>query len=235
MNNKIRYNKNDWVLYQKNTEVKMNKINRSKTSIAIMGGTFDPIHYGHLVTAEAVRDKFSIDKILFVPTGMPPHKDSSSITISRHRHLMTILATSTNPFFEVSSVEIDRKGITYTIDTIKILKEIYGDNCDIYFITGADALLELETWYKLDELLSVCKFVAATRPGFFLNDLEQNIKYIKSKYGKDVYHLEVPSLAISSTDIRKRVESGQTIKYLLPESVEQYIIKHKIYNKQKRI
>ncbi len=197
--------------------------------LGIMGGTFDPIHYGHLVAAEAVRDRFQLDKVLFIPSGNPPHKNSKNVTDAIHRYNMTLLATAANPYFEVSRIEIDRKGITYTIDTIKELMTLYGSGTELFFITGADALLEILTWYKVDELLKLCNFVAATRPGFNKKDLEQKLHEIKSKYSKEVFQIEIPSLAISSTDIRTRVNNNHTFKYLLPESVEQYIIKHGIY------
>jgi nicotinate-nucleotide adenylyltransferase len=199
------------------------------TKIAIMGGTFDPIHYGHLVAAEAVRDRFQLDKVIFIPAGNPPHKNIKNITDSIHRYNMTMLATATNPYFEVSRIEIDRIGITYTVDTIKELRKEYGTVVELFFITGADALLEILTWHKVEELLELCHFVAATRPGFNLKDLEQKLYEIKSKYSKEIFHIEIPSLAISSTDIRDRVKSNHTIKYLLPESVEQYIHKYGLY------
>ncbi len=202
---------------------------RHDRKIAVMGGTFDPIHYGHLVAAEAVRDRFQLDKVIFIPAGNPPHKNSKNITDSSHRYNMTMLATATNPYFEVSRIEIDRKGITYTVDTIKQLRALYCAIDELYFITGADAVLEILTWHKVEELLKLCNFVAATRPGFDLRDLEQKLHEIKSKYGKEIFHIEIPSLAISSTDIRNRVRSNHTIKYLLPESVEQYILKYGIY------
>ena len=197
--------------------------------LAIMGGTFDPIHYGHLVTAEAVRDKFKLDKVIFMPTGNPPHKIDRNVTESHHRYLMTVLATVTNPYFEVSRMEIDREGITYTVDTIKELRKIYGEESEMFFITGADAILEILTWYKLEELFKSCSFVAATRPGFHGKDMEQKLDEIKSKYKGEIFSLEVPSLAISSTNIRKRIKTGGTISYLLPEAVEHYIRKNNLY------
>ncbi len=199
------------------------------SKIGIMGGTFDPIHYGHLVTAEAVRSTFDLDNVLFVPTGNPPHKKGYKVTGSVHRYLMTVLATVTNPFFEVSRIEIDSEGYSYTIDTIKGLKKIYGKTADLYFISGADAILEIITWKQVNELLDLCFFVAATRPGYELKELNQKINEIKKIYNKQIFSLEVPAMAISSTDIRKRVREKRPIKYLLPESVEYYIKKNKLY------
>lgn len=197
--------------------------------IGVMGGTFDPIHYGHLVAAETVRDEFGLDKVIFIPTGNPPHKQHVSITGSEHRYLMTVLATSSNPNFEVSRIEVDKNELTYTIDTIKELRAIYGEAADLYFITGADAVLELLTWHKIGELLTLCRFVAVTRPGFDKQALEQKIGEITSNYGGEIICLEVPLLDISSTDIRERAGSGKTIKYLVPEAVEEYIGKHGLY------
>ncbi|SHI70119.1 nicotinate-nucleotide adenylyltransferase [Lutispora thermophila] len=199
--------------------------------LAVMGGTFDPIHYGHLVTAEAVRDKFQLEKVLFMPTKNPPHKMNRLTTDAYHRYLMTVLATITNPYFEVSRLEIERSGITYTVDTIRELRKIHGDDAEIYFITGADAILEILTWHNVEELLGMCQFVAATRPGFYGYEMEQKLEEIKSKYGKEIYSIEVPSLAISSTDIRNRIKNNKTIRYLLPESVEHYIRKNGLYVK----
>ncbi|WP_372996545.1 nicotinate-nucleotide adenylyltransferase [Lutispora sp.] len=207
---------------------KYDKINIYKR-FAVMGGTFDPIHYGHLVTAEAVRDKFKLEKVLFMPTNNPPHKMHRPTTDAYHRYLMTVLATITNPYFEVSRLEIERSGITYTVDTIRELRRIHGEDAEIYFITGADAILEILTWHNVEELLGMCQFVAATRPGFYYHDMEQKLEEIKSKYDKEIYSIEVPSLAISSTDIRYRINNNKTIRYLLPESVEHYIRKNNLY------
>ncbi|HYE12689.1 MAG TPA: nicotinate-nucleotide adenylyltransferase [Patescibacteria group bacterium] len=202
-----------------------NKTNR----IGIMGGTFDPIHYGHLVAAEVARAEFGLDKVIFIPAGRPPHKQLQSITDAEHRYRMTILATSSNPNFEVSRIEVDKDELTYTIDTVKDMRRIYGEDAAIYFITGADAVLEFLTWYKLQELLTLCRFIAVTRPGFDKRDLEQMIGEIASKYNGEIICIEVPLLAISSTDIRERSRSGKPIKYLLPEAVEEYIEKNVLY------
>jgi nicotinate-nucleotide adenylyltransferase len=204
---------------------------KENLKLGIMGGTFDPIHYGHLVTAEAVRDKFKLDKVIFVPAGNPPHKFRRKVTDKKIRYLMTILATVTNPYFEVSTIEIDREGYTYTIDTIRELKNAYGSKSELYFITGADAILEILTWRNSNELLKLCNFVAATRPGYGQDSIKRKLDYIKKLYKKDVYEVTVPSLAISSTDIRNRVYENRPIKYLLPESVERYIEKCNLYKK----
>ncbi|MDK2799413.1 MAG: nicotinate-nucleotide adenylyltransferase [Clostridiales bacterium] len=197
--------------------------------VGIMGGTFDPIHYGHLVTAEAVRAKFSLDHVIFVPSGNPPHKIDQKVTDKNHRYLMTLLATATNQYFKVSRDEIDREGYTYTIDTIKNFNIQFSGKAKFYFITGADALNEILTWKDAESLLQMCEFVAATRPGYKYEELFRDIEYLTINYNSKIHLVEVPSLAISSTDIRERVKSGQPIKYLLPESVENYIYKNSLY------
>jgi len=194
-----------------------------------MGGTFDPIHYGHLAAAEAARVEFGLSKVIFIPAGSPPHKQSQKISDAEHRYSMTALATSSNSGFEVSRLEVDKAGITYTFNTMKELRSIYGEAPAIYFITGADAVLELLTWYKIGELLTLCKFIAVTRPGFDIRKLEQKIAEITSKYDGEIICLEVPLLEISSTDIRERIRSGKPVKYLLPEEVEAYIHKNGLY------
>ena len=204
-------------------------VDNGQSRIGIMGGTFDPIHYGHLAAAEAARIEFGLCKVIFMPAGNPPHKQSQAISDAEHRYRMTALATSSNSGFEVSRLEVDKAGITYTFDTMKELRNIYGEAPAIYFITGADAVLELLTWYKLGELLTLCKFIAVTRPGFDICKLEQKIAEITSKYDGEIICLEVPLLEISSTDIRERIRSGKPVKYLLPEEVEAYIHKNGLY------
>lgn len=197
--------------------------------IAIMGGTFDPIHYGHLVTAEAVWERYNIDRVVFVPSGNPPHKINIEVTDAEYRFSMVQMAISANPHFRVSRIEIDRKGYTYTIDTIREIKAAFGGKLHIYFITGADALLEIMTWKEANELLKECSYVAVTRPGYMKKDLYDWIDILKKKYGADISAMDVPAFAISSTDIRNRVRNGRSIKYLVPQNVEEYILKNKLY------
>ncbi|MDF2877149.1 MAG: nicotinate-nucleotide adenylyltransferase [Clostridia bacterium] len=206
-------------------EVKGAKI----TKLAIMGGTFDPIHIGHLVTAEEVRHEFNIDEVIFVPTGHPPHKSNINMTTSEHRYLMTVLATAANASFKVSRLEIDREGVTYTIDTIKELKRMYGEEVRLYFITGADAIHKILTWKESEKLLQLCEFVAVTRPGHNKNELLWQIDELKRRYQTNIHFLEVPALAISSSNIRERIHHMKTIKYLVPEEVENYIKKYNLY------
>ncbi len=199
--------------------------------IGIMGGTFDPIHLGHLVTAEEARQQFNLKYVVFVPAGYPPHKDNQGLSDLEHRYLMTVLAVITNPYFTVSRVEIERsqQGPTYTVDTVKWFQEFYGPESKIHFITGADAMLDILTWKDYESLLDTCQFIAASRPGYSLSRLRQTFDHVGSSALKKVSYLEIPAMAISSTDIRERVRSGKTIKYLTPEAVEQYIIKNKLW------
>lgn len=196
--------------------------------IGILGGTFDPIHVGHLMTAEAVRDEFGLDKVIFVPAAVPPHKMDQQVTEARHRYLMTVLATTSNPHFDVSSIEMDRPGPSYTIDTIYELRRQYGENTDLFFITGADAIAEIPTWDRIEELLGLCQFIAATRPGFLPN--VDNIKEYFGELGNArIHRLETPELEISSTNIRDRLKRGFSIKYIVPPAVEDYIYKEGLY------
>lgn len=196
--------------------------------IAIMGGTFDPIHYGHLVTAEAVAYEYNIDKVIFIPSGNPPHKDRE-ISGREHRYLMTQLATLNNFDFLVSRLEIERIGKTYTIDTIKELRKNYAPNAEIYFITGADAIHEILTWKDAEELLQLCSFVAATRPGYDAAALRDIIDDIKIQYQSRIHFLATPSLDISSSDVRERVALDKPIRYMVPHEVEYYIRKFGLY------
>lgn len=196
--------------------------------ICLIGGTFDPIHYGHLVVAEEVRQKFGIQKVIFIPAARPPHKMGKEISEPHHRVNMTRLATASNRYFEVSTIEIERQGLSYTIDTVQEIKSIYKIET-VYFITGADAVLEILNWKEAEKLLNMCTFIAATRPGYNLNNLKETLKSLPGEIFKKTLPLEVPALSISSSDIRQRVREGRSIKYLLPEPVEQYIKENKIY------
>lgn len=195
--------------------------------IGLMGGTFNPIHNGHLVTAEEARVQFSLDEVIFIPSGKPPHKSERKIADAHHRAMMTLLATVTNPYFHVSQVEIERPGYSYTYDTVSYFQELYQGKAEIYFITGADAILEIIAWKNVAQLFEKCRFIAATRPGFDLsvirsNDLPQTAK-------NRIFYMEIPALAISSTDVRRRIKEGRPIKYLMPSAVETYIYKNKLY------
>ena len=194
--------------------------------LGLMGGAFDPIHFGHLFIAQAAKEKFGLDKVLFIPAGRPPHKCRKGSAGQDDRFNMTALAIASNPDFEISSMEIERQGLSYSVDTVAALLEKYGEETEIYFITGADAILEVATWHEAEKLRKLCRFIAATRPGFDLDRLAA----LPLPWRMRISQMETPLLEISSTDIRKRVEEGRTIKYLLPEAVEKYIYEHRLYN-----
>ena len=215
-------------MISKQSQVKINILKTNKR-IAIMGGTFDPIHFGHLVAAEAARDSFKLDRVYFVPSGNPPHKKDYPVTDAKHRYLMTNLAVAANPYFEVSPIEIERPGYSYAIDTVSEFYNFYKDQADLFFITGADAILEILTWKNVERLTEFCCFIAATRPGTHLDEIYQFLRELPKNISSRIQIMEVPALAISSSDIRKRVANHRTIKYLLPEAVEQYIVKNDLY------
>lgn len=184
-----------------------------------MGGTFDPIHNGHLVAASEVAAEFSLDEVVFVPTGEPWQKADRAVTDSEHRYLMTVVATASNPRFTVSRADIDRPGPTYTIDTLRDLRRMRPE-AELFFITGADAMAKILSWKDIDELWSLAHFVGVTRPGHELRDLGR----------RDVSLLEVPAMAISSTACRERVRQDKPVWYLVPDGVVQYIAKYELYN-----
>ncbi len=186
-----------------------------------MGGTFDPVHHGHLVAASEVQALLNLDEVVFVPTGQPWQKDGTDVSPAEHRYLMTVIATASNPRFTVSRVDIDRDGPTYTIDTLRDLREQRPD-AELFFITGADALAQILTWKDVNELWSLAHFVGVTRPGHVLSD--------KGLPTDKITLTEVPALAISSTDCRERVGRGEPVWYLVPDGVVQYIGKHRLYH-----
>jgi nicotinate-nucleotide adenylyltransferase len=190
-----------------------------------MGGTFDPIHYGHLVTAEEALHQFELDEVLFVPTGRPWMKEHEVISAAEDRYLMTVIATSSNPSFQVSRMEVDRDGPTYTVETLRALKKERGADTDLFFVTGADAVVEIFQWKDPQELFDLAHFIAATRPGYDIADFEAHAP--TSHPGISV--MNIPALAISSTDVRARVAAGRPIRYLVPEGVKTYIDKAGLY------
>lgn len=192
----------------------------ARRCLGIMGGTFDPIHLGHLVTAEQARVDLGLDEVLFIPAGQPWQKNGT--TPAEHRYLMTVLATAANPSFRVSRSEIDRPGPTYTVDTLRRLHARLPD-VHLFFITGTDAIRNILTWKDAAECLDLAEFVAARRPGHDLSSLEQ------AGLAEQVTILDVPALAISSTDIRERFRSGRSVSYLIPAEVEQYARKYGLY------
>ncbi len=189
--------------------------------LGVMGGTFDPIHHGHLVAASEVAQFFVLDEVVFVPTGQPWQKDDRKVSPSEDRYLMTVIATASNPRFSVSRIDIDRGGPTYTIDTLRDLRAERGEQADLFFITGADALSRMMSWQDVNELFELAHFVGCTRPGHRLTG--------HGLPDDRVSLLEIPALAISSTDCRQRVANGQPIWYLVPDGIVQYIAKRGLY------
>jgi nicotinate-nucleotide adenylyltransferase len=192
----------------------------NRPRLGVMGGTFDPVHHGHLVAASEVASEFDLDEVVFVPTGKPSFKQDTEVTLPEHRYLMTVIATASNPRFTVSRVDIDRQGLTYTVDTLRDLRTERGD-ADLFFITGADAIAQILTWKDADELFSMAHFVGVTRPGHALS--------VDGLPRDHVSVLEIPALAISSTDVRARARAGKPVWYLVPDGVVQYIGKHGLY------
>jgi nicotinate-nucleotide adenylyltransferase len=189
--------------------------------IGVMGGTFDPIHHGHLVAASEVAQVFTLDEVVFVPTGQPWQKEDRQVSPSEDRYLMTVIATASNPRFSVSRIDIDRGGPTYTIDTLRDLRAERGDEAELFFITGADALAQIMSWQDVNELFKLAHFVGCTRPGHLLTGHglpEHRVSLV-----------EVPALAISSTNCRQRVARGEPIWYLVPDGIVQYIAKRRLY------
>ena len=189
--------------------------------VGVMGGTFDPIHHGHLVAASEVAASFDLDEVVFVPTGAPWQKADRAVSPAEDRYLMTVIATASDPRFSVSRVDIDRDGPTYTLDTLRDLQAAYSRRGQLYFITGADALAQIFTWRDVDELFDLAHFVGVTRPGHVLAD--------PGLPSGEVSLVEVPALAISSTEVRDRVQSGRPVGYLVPEGVVRYIAKRGLY------
>ncbi len=198
-----------------------------RARFGIMGGTFDPIHFGHLVTAEEALVQFNLDRVIFMPTGHPAFKTDQKVTSAEHRYLMTVIATSSNPDFDVSRMEIDRPGLTYTVDTLLALREQYGPQTELFFITGADAVWEILSWHDADKIAGLCTFIAATRPGYDVRAAADEHTRLATDFS--IEYIEVPALAISSTDIRARVVERRPIRYLLPEAVAAYIGKYGLY------
>lgn len=191
-----------------------------------MGGTFDPIHYAHLLIAEDVRRRFRLPQVLFMPSGSPPHKDDCAVTSAEDRYIMAVLATSDNPNFAVSRLELDRPGPSYTIDTIRQLKAKIGSGAEVAWVTGADAVLEMLTWHQPDAILDEAQILAVPRPGFDLSRLDETLGADRAS---KVTIIDAPLAAISSTMIRGRVRAHESIRYLTPRAVIDYIEKRGLY------
>ncbi len=195
-------------------------------ALGIMGGTFDPIHYGHLVAAEEARVRFKLERVIFVPNGRPPHKKDYAVTAAERRYEMTFLATANNARFETCRIELDREGPSYSVDTVAQFRHRFGSDTRLYFITGADAMLEFMTWHDPHRLADMCEFIAVVRPGYDIRRLEEAL-------GRRVMArcrvLETPGVDISSTELRRRAASGESLRYLTPPAVERYIGGCRVY------
>jgi nicotinate-nucleotide adenylyltransferase len=199
----------------------MSELPPAPRRIGVMGGTFDPVHHGHLVAASEVGALFGLDQVIFVPTGQPWQKSDTTVSPAEDRYLMTVIATASNPRFSVSRVDIDRPGPTFTIDTLRDLRQIWGPRAELFFITGADALSAILSWKDVDELFDLAHFIGVTRPGYPLSD---------EHLPRDTVTLvDVPAMAISSSGCRDRVRAGLPVWYLVPDGVVQYIEKRRLY------
>lgn len=205
---------------------------QSFKKIGILGGTFNPIHCGHLIMAETIRESFDLDKVLFIPSGQPPHKSDHIIEDAESRYEMVQRAVASNRFFEASRIEIDREGFTYTIDTLKMLKKEYGSKTKLFFIIGSDVIPELKTWKEHNEVFKMCDFIVTVRPGCDDETVEADFKQVKDDYEINIIMTESPRIDISSSSIRERLQNGETIKYLVPENVEHYIYTKGLYRKK---
>ncbi len=194
--------------------------------LGLMGGTFDPIHYGHLVIAETARVEFCLEQVIFIPAATPPHKVDRSVSDAEQRYAMLVAATASNPHFFTSRLEMERNGPSYTVDTLRQFRAQGGPDQELFFITGADSILEILTWRHHEEVIRLATFIAVTRPGYDLGRLE---RVLPASYLPQVRVLRAPLVDVSSTDLRKRVRRDQPIRYLVPESVEVYINKHGLY------
>ena len=205
----------------------------NRRRIGIMGGTFDPVHMGHLIAAQEIMISFPLDGVLFLASGTPPHKDPENVTPKAFRQEMLKLAVSDNPRFEVSDIEIQRGGYTYTIDTMKQLRAKYDNDTDLFYIIGADTVPELVKWKNFDELLATTGFIAAERPGYGTPEIKEEAIRLKSEFGAKIHFLNTPEIEISSTTIRDRIRNGVSIRYMVPQAVEDYIYKNALYRGMK--
>lgn len=197
-------------------------------SLGIMGGTFDPVHYGHLIAAEYARHEFKLEQVIFMPAARPPHKEIEQVLESNHRYEMVKRAIDGNPAFTISDLEMKRTGNSYTIDTIRYYLKDYPGTA-VFFIMGADSLLTMDTWKNYQTLAGLCQFIVVTRPGYVIDENEPVLKKLPATLWENVHFLPIPGLDISSSDIRERVTTGRPIKYLLPLEVEQYIRQKGLY------
>lgn len=200
--------------------------------IGILGGTFDPIHIGHLIFAEQVRVLCDLDKVIFIPAKKPPHKLNDGISLINHRFEMVRIAIKSNKYFEISDIEMLSDNLSYTYNTLKKMKKELGDSTELYFIVGSDAWLDLDEWYKSEALLNEFSFIIGDRPGYKDDLVNDKIRIVKEKYNTDVKKIDIHEIDISSSNIRKLVFQRKSIKYLTSELVEKYILDNKLYLKQ---
>lgn len=206
------------------------RLEEKKHRTGLLGGTFDPIHIGHLMMAEAVRCEYDLEKIVFIPAASPPHKQGQRITPAPDRYFMTMLATLENPYFEVSDSEMRREGPSYTIDTVYEFVGASGEDTDFFFVMGTDLMREIHTWDRIEELLLLCQFIAASRPGC-RPDVERAKRLLGEAGAGRIHILATPELEISSTEIRARVQRGESIRYIVPDEVRHYIQKKGLYRR----
>jgi len=199
-----------------------------KQAVGIMGGTFDPIHVGHLIAAEEARRRFRLARVIFIPNGRPPHKKEYEVSPAQTRCEMLVLATASNPAFEVSRIEVDRPGPSYAVDTVGEIKRQIGEDTPVYFIMGADAMVEIATWHEPERLAGMCEFIAVMRPGYNAQRLE---RALGPDFMARARLLQIPDVDISSTEIRRRAGSGESLRYLTPEAVVRYIESRRLYRK----
>lgn len=197
--------------------------------LGVYGGTFDPIHMGHLIVAEMARYECGLHKVLFIPAKIPPHKDDAYITPPDYRFEMVSLAIESNPAFEISDMELKRKGISYTIDTLKILKEQYSNKNEIWMIIGADSFMEIEGWKDFGEITKICNFAVYSRPNFTMDVLRAKAETMIKVSNVNIRFIKAPMIDISSTEIRTRLNQGKSIRYMVPDSVEKYIMDKELF------
>jgi len=196
--------------------------------VGILGGTFDPIHYGHLLAAEEARFAFELSSVVFVPASLPPHKINRVITSAEDRLAIVSLATASNAYFSVSTVELERPGPSYTVDTMLHFRKEWGKAAAIFYIMGVDSLSEIATWHEPHRLLELCELIVVDRPGYTPPGQDSLAKIFGDKLDR-IHYLTIPHLAISAADLRKRIREGRSIKYQVPEEVERYISEHWLY------
>jgi len=196
--------------------------------LGIFGGSFNPIHVGHLILAEYIREEFKLRKIIFIPTGNPPHKNVSDLEKACFRFDMVKIAVGNNPFFEVSDIEIKREGISYTSDTLKEIRGKYPDE-ELFFICGSDSLVQLSSWHEPESIFRLAAIIAAGRAGIPDKELEGVIAEFKNRYNARIYLSEAPHIGISSSEIRNRIKNGFSVRYMVPDAVAEYIAKNRLY------